>query len=134
MNRLSGKVCLITGSGGSMGRAAALWFASEGATVIGCDLSVSGAEATLDQVQAAGGNMVSMQPCDLTDQRQCQELVQFALSNCERIDVLYNNAAMAYFGWVAEMPVSDWNKTINEELNLVWLLTQAAWPELTNGE
>jgi NAD(P)-dependent dehydrogenase (short-subunit alcohol dehydrogenase family) len=41
--RLSGKVCIITGSGGSMGRAAAILFASEGARVIGCDVNVESA-------------------------------------------------------------------------------------------
>ena len=44
--RLSGKVCIITGTGGSMGRAAALAFAREGASVVGCDLNVESAEAT----------------------------------------------------------------------------------------
>jgi len=44
--RLSGKVCIITGSGGSMGRAAAILFASEGARVIGCDVNVESAVLT----------------------------------------------------------------------------------------
>ncbi len=44
--------------------------------------------------------------------------------------MLYNNAAMAYFGWVDQISFEDWCKTINEEINLVFLLTQAAWPHL----
>jgi NAD(P)-dependent dehydrogenase (short-subunit alcohol dehydrogenase family) len=65
--RLSGKVCIITGSGGSMGRAAAMLFASEGARVIGCDVNVDSAIETLRLVNAARGDMVSLQPCDLTE-------------------------------------------------------------------
>jgi NAD(P)-dependent dehydrogenase (short-subunit alcohol dehydrogenase family) len=50
--RLSGKVCIITGTGGSMGRAAALAFAREGASVVGCDVNVSSAEAAAEAVRA----------------------------------------------------------------------------------
>ena len=70
--RLSGKVCIITGSGGSMGRAASLLFASEGARVIGCDVNVESAMETMRLVKAAQGTMASLQPCDLTDAKQCQ--------------------------------------------------------------
>src|SRR5258706_417520 len=64
--RLSGKVCIITGTGGSMGRDAAQVFAREGASVVGCDLGVDAAQATVDIVRAAGGTMASLQPCHLT--------------------------------------------------------------------
>ena len=48
-----------------MGREAALAFAREGALVVGCGLYIEDAEATVAAVRAAGGTMVSMQPCDL---------------------------------------------------------------------
>jgi NAD(P)-dependent dehydrogenase (short-subunit alcohol dehydrogenase family) len=47
-NRLSGKVCIVTGTGGGIGREAALSFAREGALVVGCGLYVSDAEATVE--------------------------------------------------------------------------------------
>ena len=77
--RLSGKVCIITGTGGSVGRAAALAFASEGASVVGCDVTVAAAEETAGLVAAQGGTMVSLQPCDLTESSACQALVDFAV-------------------------------------------------------
>ena len=52
--RLAGKVCVITGTGGSMGRAAALTFAHEGALVVGCDVAVEPAVATVEEVLAKG--------------------------------------------------------------------------------
>jgi len=64
--RLLGKVCIITGTGGSIGREAALLFAQEGALVVGCDLQVEAAQATVEAVRAAGGTMVSLEPRDLT--------------------------------------------------------------------
>jgi NAD(P)-dependent dehydrogenase (short-subunit alcohol dehydrogenase family) len=63
--RLSGKVCIITGTDGSIGSEAALTFAREGALVVGCGLHVRDAEATVEAVRAAGGTMISAQPCDL---------------------------------------------------------------------
>src|SRR5579859_4229873 len=76
--RLAGKVCVITGTGGSMGRAAALTFASEGASVVGCDVTVEAAEETVKMVHAAGGEMVSLQPCHLGDPAECAKLVELA--------------------------------------------------------
>ncbi len=95
--RLAGKVCVITGTGGSMGRATALTFAREGASVVGCDVTVEPAAATVEMVRAAGGQMVSLQPCRLTDPAVCGELVELAVSEFGRIDVLFNLAATSYF-------------------------------------
>ena len=78
--RLEGKVCVITGTGGSMGRAAALTFAREGASVVGCDVTVEPAEETVTAVRAAGGEMVSLQPCRLGDPAECARLVDLAVS------------------------------------------------------
>lgn len=129
-DRLNGKVCIITGTGGSMGRAAALMFASQGAKVVGCDINGDAATATIDEVISNGGDMVSLGNCDLTDTRQCKQLVDLAVSTYGRVDVLFNNAAMAYFGWVNEISDDDWRRTIDQELNLVFHLVRAAWPEL----
>ena len=79
--RLAGKVCVITGTGGSMGRATALAFAREGASVVGCDVTVEPAAATVEMVRAAGGAMVSLQPCQLGDPAECARLVELAVSD-----------------------------------------------------
>ncbi|CDO38596.1 SDR family NAD(P)-dependent oxidoreductase [Novosphingobium sp. KN65.2] len=133
VGRLEGKVCVITGSGGSMGRAAALLFAAEGAAIVGCDVNVERASAVCEEVIAAGGHMVSLEPCDLTDPVNCRQLVDLAVETYGKIDVLFNNAAMAYFGWIDQMPADDWYKTIDQELHIVYLLVRAAWSELTRS-
>jgi NAD(P)-dependent dehydrogenase (short-subunit alcohol dehydrogenase family) len=102
-NGLSGKVCIVTGTGGGIGREAALTFAREGALVVGCGLYVDDAEATLAAVRAGGGTIVTMQPCDLTKPADCQALVDFAVRTFGRIDVLFNNAALAYFNWLEDI-------------------------------
>lgn len=62
-----------------MGREASLAFAREGALVVGCGLYIEDAEATVAAVRAAGGTMVSLQPCDLTKPGDYQALVDFAV-------------------------------------------------------
>ena len=130
MSRLSNKVCIITGTGGSVGRAAALAFAHEGALVVGCDVNVAAAEATVEMVRAQGGAMVSLQPCYLTNPVECQALVDFAVRTYGRIDVLFNNAAMAYFNWLEDITDEEWNRDLREEIDLVFFLTRATWPHL----
>jgi NAD(P)-dependent dehydrogenase (short-subunit alcohol dehydrogenase family) len=128
--RLLGKVCVITGTGGSMGREAARTFAREGASVVGCDLTVDAAQATVDLVRAVGGTMVSLQPCQLTKPTDCQGLIDFAVRTFGRIDVLFNNAAMAYFNWIEDITDEEWDRDRREEVDLVFYLTRAAWPHL----
>jgi NAD(P)-dependent dehydrogenase (short-subunit alcohol dehydrogenase family) len=128
--RLSGKVCVITGTGGSIGCEAALTFAREGASVVGCDLSTDAAQATVDRVRRAGGTMLSLHPCRLTAPDECQALVDLAVRSFGRIDVLFNNAAMAYFNWIEDITDQEWNRDLREEIDLVFFLTRACWPHL----
>lgn len=131
--RLAGKTCIVTGSGGSIGRAACLRLAAEGANVVGCDVVAAGAEETLRQVEAAGGRMISVHPADLTQKDACERVVAAAVDTFGQLDVLFNNGAMAYFAWIEDMSDETWRKTINEELDLVFLMTRAAWPELVKS-
>jgi NAD(P)-dependent dehydrogenase (short-subunit alcohol dehydrogenase family) len=127
---LAGKVCVITGTGGSMGRAAAVAFAREGAAVVGCDVAVEPAESTVEAVRGAGGEMVSMQPCQLTEPADCRALVDLALSTFGRVDVLFNLAAISYFNWLEDITDEEWDRARRDEVDLVFYLTRAAWPHL----
>lgn len=131
--RLLNKVCLITGTAGSIGQAAALKFTQEGAKVVGCDVNAPADAVTLDLVRKQGGEMISMAPCDLTKREDCEKLVNLAIKTYGRIDALYNNAGMAYFAWMDDITDDQWHKTINQELNIVYLLTKIAWPHLKDS-
>src|SRR4029077_1223827 len=109
---------------------AALIFAREGALVVGCGLHVHDAETIVEAVRAAGGTMISAQPCDLSKPANCQALVDLATRTFGRIDVLFNNAAMAYFNWLEEIWDEEWDRTRWEEVDLVFYLTRAGWPYL----
>lgn len=130
VKRLEQKVCVITGSGGTLGRALVLTFAREGALVVGCDFNAIAAQETVDSVRAQGHETTSFHPCDLTDPSQCKALVRFAIQHYGRIDVLINNAGRTSFKWIEEMSDDDWNETIGNELSVTFQMTRAAWSEL----
>lgn len=130
MARLEGKIALITGIGGGMGRAAALRFAAEGARVVGCDLFEEGAAETVRLVTEAGGEIVNFAPVNLADASESAAWIDAAAAVYGGIDILYNNASTPRFGAIDEISIEDWNFTINNELNLVFYATKAAWPHL----
>lgn len=128
--RLSGKVALITGIGGGMGRAAALRFAAEGARVVGCDLIAAGADETVRLVRDVGGEIESLAPVDLADPVAAARWIDGAAAVHGRVDILYNNASSPRFGPIDELSVEDWRYTIDNELNLVFYASKAVWPHL----
>ena len=129
-DRLADKVCIITGTGGSMGRATALLFAREGGLVVGCDVATESADETLEMVRAAGGEMVSLQPCRLSDPADCAKLVELAVNEFGRIDVLFNLAARSHFSRLDDFTDEEWEAAQKDEVDLVFYLTRAAWPRL----
>jgi NAD(P)-dependent dehydrogenase (short-subunit alcohol dehydrogenase family) len=129
-DRLAGKVVIVTGTGGSIGREAALLFAREGALIVGSGLRAGENEENVAAVRAAGGTMVAMEPCDLTKPDDCRALVELAIRTFGRIDVLFNNAARAHFNWIEDISDEEWDQNRRAEVDLVFYLTRAAWPHL----
>ncbi len=132
MGKLDGKVAIITGTGSGMGRAAAITFAREGAKVVGCDINAERGETVVAEVRALGGEMVSLHPVDLSVPEGASRLVSFALEQFGGIDILYNNAAMAYFDSFPEMTYETFTRTMREEVDIVFLLTRETWPHLVS--
>ncbi len=128
--RLKGKVAAITGTAGGQGRAAALLFAREGAAVAGCDLDAPHAQETLDLVRAQGGKMLSTHPLDLADRDAVKTWLADIVAAFGGIDILYNNASSPRFALIDAMQPEDWHYTIRNELDIVFHVTQLAWPHL----
>lgn len=131
---LEGKVALISGTGGGIGRAGALRFAEAGAIVVGCDVNAESSAETQALVASAGGTMLDVSPVDLGDFDECQRWVDRAVSEFGRVDVLWNNASAGVFATIESMSPADWDVSIRNELTLVFLATKAAWSQLgVNG-
>jgi NAD(P)-dependent dehydrogenase (short-subunit alcohol dehydrogenase family) len=128
--RLQGKVALVTGTGGRQGRAIARLFALEGATVVGCDVDESAAEATAAAVRASGGTMHSTQPVDLGDGEATRAWIDAAVAELGGFDILYNNASMPRISPVATLSPEDWAFTMRNELDLVYHACRHAWHHL----
>jgi len=91
--RLDGKVALITGTAGGIGRASALLFAAEGASVVAADVSEEQNAATVEAVTAAGGTAVAVR-ADVASDADCAAMVALAEERFGRLDVLFNNAGV----------------------------------------
>src|ERR1700683_1579111 len=130
MGRLDGKRALISGTGGGIGRAAALLCAREGAHVVGCDLNPETSAETVGRARAAGGRMDAMGPVDLATEDGARRWVEDAVALAGGVDILVKNASAIRFGPIGTLSFPDWSFPIRHELDIVFLVTQAAWPHL----
>ena len=130
MGRLDGKVALITGTAGGQGAAAARLFAAEGAVVAGCDLNAEAAEAVAGEITAAGGAMRVFAPVDIADPEAAAAWVADAVAFGGGLDVLYNNASAPRVGPFEDLTWQDWRFTLQNELDLIYTVTSAAWRHL----
>jgi NAD(P)-dependent dehydrogenase (short-subunit alcohol dehydrogenase family) len=130
MNRLTGKVAVITGISSGIGRGCALMFAQEGATVIGCDLDQKSAMATLEMAEREGVGIDVQAPVDLLDEAQVAALMDHAANTYGGIDILVTAAGRVEFAPIPEMTMEQWRTTMTGELDVVFLPVRAAWPHM----
>jgi NAD(P)-dependent dehydrogenase (short-subunit alcohol dehydrogenase family) len=109
--RLSGKHAIITGSGNGIGKATALLFASEGASVTVAELERDDGEQTATEIASAGGNAQFVH-VDISDEDSVREMVAAAADAFGPPGVLVNNAAAFVFGGIEEITDADWAKVL----------------------
>lgn len=106
--RLKGKVSLITGAGSGIGRATALRFADEGATVIIADRNLQAAEKTQYLVEQENGIGQAI-TVDVTQEQQVAEALTKTVEQFGRLDILYNNAGVSVVKPITETTEADWD-------------------------
>ncbi|MDQ3106336.1 MAG: glucose 1-dehydrogenase [Actinomycetota bacterium] len=112
--RLRGKVALITGAGGGIGRESALLFAREGAAVLSVDLHATSAEKTARLVNEAGGRAQAL-AVDVSQAAGCEAMITAAENSFGHLDVLFNNAGVMVPGDddAVNTEESVWDLTMN---------------------
>jgi NAD(P)-dependent dehydrogenase (short-subunit alcohol dehydrogenase family) len=131
--RLEGKIVVMTGVGRGMAREVAARFAAEGAKIVACDIDEEGAAEAVEVVRAAGGEIDSLYPLDLTVESEAKRLADFAMERHGRIDVLYNNAMSASVGVFDDISLEEWRTTIDRTLTPAFLTTKAVVPYMREG-
>lgn len=128
---LDGKVCLITGSGGGIGREAAVLFAREGARLVVNDVNEEGGHETVSLVEQAGGEAAFI-PGDVSDDAEVRALFDRAVERFGRLDVSYHNAGIMHPDDTSpvDTPLSVWDATIAINLKGVFLCCRHAIPKL----
>ncbi|MCB0977198.1 MAG: SDR family oxidoreductase [Acidimicrobiales bacterium] len=132
MGRLDGKVALITGAGGGMGRVAALRFAAEGAAVAVVDVDEHA--EVVSEITDAGGRAITV-AADVRDFAAVTAAVERTVSDLGGINVLYNNAGVSLGDDddAVSTPEATWELTMDVNVKGLWLCCKAAIPAMLEG-
>ena len=121
---LKDKVAVVTGAGRGIGRAIAVAFAKEAASVVCSARSVAEIEAVAGEIDGLAV------PCDVADEADIRKLMDATVAAYGRIDILVNNAGAVARLPVHELPVDDWDHVINVNLRGLFLCTKYALPSM----
>ena len=131
-----GRVAIVTGAGGGLGKQHALALARRGAKVVVNDLggardgsggSASAAQAVVDEIRAAGGEAIA-NAASVTDFDAVQAMVRQAVQTWGRVDILVNNAGILRDKTFAKMDVADFRLVLDVHLMGAVHCTKAVWP------
>jgi NAD(P)-dependent dehydrogenase (short-subunit alcohol dehydrogenase family) len=127
--RLKDKVALITGGASGIARATAELFAREGASVVVADASADAGRDTVAAIEKATGRATFSQ-VDVSDSAQVARMADHALASYGRIDVLFNGAAILYYGTAVETNEETWKRMIDINLTGTFLCCRAVLPHM----
>lgn len=130
-DQLDGKVALVTGAAAGIGRAVALAFAGEGATVVAADVAPSA--GTVAAIEQAGGHALAVM-ADVSQPDQVQAMVEQAVGTCGRLDFACNNAGIeGEDADTANCTLENWQRVIGVNLTGVWLCMKYELPHLVRS-
>jgi NAD(P)-dependent dehydrogenase (short-subunit alcohol dehydrogenase family) len=134
--RLAGRVAVITGGDSGIGRAVAIAYAREGADILISYLNEqedADARETARHVEAAGRRCVLV-PGDIAEAAHCRAIIERAVNELGRIDILVNNAAFQRtYGSLENIPDEEWSYTFRTNIEAMFHLAKAAVPHMRPG-
>ncbi len=127
--KLSGRVAIITGATSGIGKATALLFADEGAGVVITGRRSSLGEAVANEIRSKGVRCVFVE-ADHIKMEDCQRVVDTALKEFGRIDILFNNAGIVTSGTAETTEEKIWNDTLAINVTSVWSMCKLVLPHM----
>ena len=122
--KLAGKVAIVTGSARGIGKAIALRFASEGATIVVDDIRMKQARQTAEEINSQGGKAIAIK-ADVSIRAEVDNLVKTTLEKFKAIHILVNNAGISRPVPLLQMTEEDWDDVLAVNLKGVFNCTQA---------
>jgi NAD(P)-dependent dehydrogenase (short-subunit alcohol dehydrogenase family) len=129
VGRIAEKVALITGAASGIGRATALLFAREGAAVALADVNTDAGRRVADEIAQCGGRAF-FEPADVTRAADCRRLVERAIREFSRIDILFNNAGIIRRATVLDLSEDDWDRVMSVNVKSIYLLSREVIPHM----
>jgi NAD(P)-dependent dehydrogenase (short-subunit alcohol dehydrogenase family) len=125
MDRVKGKVVIITGGAGDLGSAAALLLAKEGAKVVVTDIDDPRGKKVVEEIRRAGGEVVYLRH-DVTSEENWKTVIDRTVAEFGRLDVLVNNAGVFSRKFVGDISLEEWRWVMGINLDGVFLGTKVA--------
>jgi 3(or 17)beta-hydroxysteroid dehydrogenase len=125
MDRVKNKVAIITGAAGGLGKAEASLLATEGAKVVLTDLDEVEIEKTAMEIRSRGGQAISVRH-DVTSETDWNRIIDNAVREFGRLDVLVNNAGVIIYKKIEETSIEEWRWLLSVNLDGVFLGTKCA--------
>ena len=132
VTRLSGKVALVTGGGTGIGRAIALAFAREGASVCVAGRRLEKLREVVVEIQKQGGAGLAME-CDVTRAQEVARAVKGTVERFGRLNVLVNNAGVVHVSTVEGISEEEWDQLMTVNVKGPFLMARAVLPEFRKG-
>ncbi|MEO8328299.1 MAG: SDR family oxidoreductase, partial [Nitrospirota bacterium] len=129
MKRLEGKIAVVTGSSSGIGKAIALRFGEEGATVVVAARRVDLCHQTVAQIKQAGGSAFAQQT-DISQEEQVNALMQETIALYGRIDILVNNAGVVGGGRVADTSTKMFDEVVGTNLRGTFFCCRAGFQHM----
>ena len=132
VNKLTGKIAVITGGGSGVGKAVAKLFLQNGAKVVIAGRDAAKLNGALEELTGTKSTPTAIAfPCDVTDATQCQKLIAAATEAFGRVDILVNNAGMNIKDrTIRELTPESWDKMIRANLDGAFYCIQAVLPQM----